>query len=409
VNGANAGERGQGSTILQGSALEVLRGLPSESVQTCVTSPPYFGLRDYGCEGQIGLEETPEEFIAALVSVFREVRRVLRKDGTAWVNMGDSYASGGRGIGSERRQIVGATADAQALGRKNAPPGFKDKDLLGIPWMLAFALRADGWYLRSDIIWSKPNPIPESVTDRPTKSHEYLFLLTKSPSYFYDQDAVREITGKEADPEFYEAEKARLNGWTRSDTTGNMARQKAGTHGNFNHPNGRNKRSVWEIPTYSFPGAHFATFPPKLVEPCIMAGTSAKGCCSECGAAWVRVTERSQSEGSTPKKLDEPWNAGTGLRPHCGYRGTAIVSTLGWAPPCSCNAAISPCLVLDPFCGSGTTGEVARHLGRDFIGIELNADYIALAKQRIASMPYYTGARATKPKEGQISLLEEVA
>jgi DNA modification methylase len=192
--------------IIEGDCRTVLAGLPERSVQTCVTSPPYFGLRDYGTDGQIGLEPTPDEFVAALVAVFREVRRVLRDDGTVWLNLGDSYASGGPGGSSPASTLTGgggryrdgskqAAMHEATAGPRPVAAGCKPKDLIGIPWMVAFALRADGWYLRSDIIWSKPNPMPESVTDRPTKSHEYLFLLSKGPRYFYDADAVREADG----------------------------------------------------------------------------------------------------------------------------------------------------------------------------------------------------------------------
>jgi DNA modification methylase len=242
--------------VIEGDCREALLNLPAQSVQTCVTSPPYFGLRDYGHAGQIGLERTPDEFVEALVGVFRDVRRVLRDDGTLWLNLGDSYSSsppGNKGTGLERL------------------PGVKPKDLLGIPWMVAFALRADGWYLRSDIIWSKPNPMPESVTDRPTKAHEYVFLLSKSARYFYDADAIRE-------------DLADCNAQRTTDHYDTAGRYGAGNGGNGgldslaarmrdgNHA-GRNKRSVWEIATQPFPGAHFATFPPKLIEPCILAGS----------------------------------------------------------------------------------------------------------------------------------------
>lgn len=241
--------------ILIGDALEQLKTIESGTVNTCVTSPPYYGLRDYGVDGQIGLEETPEQYISKLVAVFSEVKRVLRDDGTLWVNIGDSYA-------------------AQRGGTSSI--GLKHKDLIGIPWMLAFALRADGWYLRQDIIWAKPNPMPESVKDRCTKSHEYIFLLSKSPKYYYDAKAIKEpvseISLKRAE-----------YGWdcdrpsTKNASLGGdgIHTEKMGTR--FVNPDGRNKRDVWTVTTKPFKGAHFAVFPPDLIEPCILAGCPADG------------------------------------------------------------------------------------------------------------------------------------
>lgn len=213
------------SLILEGDAMVALQQIPSESIQSCVTSPPYWGLRDYGVDGQIGLENSVQQFINKLVSVFSEVRRVLRPDGSLWLNIGDSYTSGGRTWRApDKKNPVRAMSV-----RPDTPEGLKPKDLIGVPWRLAFALQADGWYLRSDIIWEKPNCMPESVKDRPTKAHEYIFLLTKSEKYYYDYQSIKE--------------------------------------------NGRNKRSVWSVNTHPFPEAHFATFPPKLIEPCIVAGS----------------------------------------------------------------------------------------------------------------------------------------
>lgn len=313
--------------ILEGDCRTRLAELPAGSVHTCVTSPPYFGLRDYGHDGQIGLEATPDEFVAAMVAVFREVRRVLRDDGTLWLNLGDSYASAGqRGdtrSGFNERYFGKGVPGKQAETVKHLPPnvvpeGCKPKDLIGIPWMVAFALRADGWYLRSDIIWAKPNPMPESVTDRPTKAHEYLFLLSKQPRYYYDADAIREDFADErnGNPGAYhrttQASKGANNdradlgflnngaGWDRGAEIG-----------------GRNKRSVWTVATQPYSGAHFATFPPKLIEPCVLAGAPEHG------------------------------------------------------------------VVLDPFNGAGTTGLVALRHSRSYIGIELNPEYAALARDRI--------------------------
>jgi DNA modification methylase len=250
--------------ILVGDCRTTLATLPDQSVQCCVTSPPYFGLRDYGHAGQIGLEETPDAFVAELVAVFREVRRVLRDDGTLWLNLGDSYARGfgGGSPGAKSATNAGSFADRES---RPLPDGLKGKDLVGIPWMVAFALRADGWYLRSDIIWHKPNPMPESVTDRPTKSHEYLFLLAKSERYYYDADAI-------AEPAIH-AGAVVTNDAGKNSEMGEYGQTRGGflREGGVTVKDTRNKRSVWTVPTSPFKGAHFATFPPALIEPCILA------------------------------------------------------------------------------------------------------------------------------------------
>ena len=254
--------------------MERLRELPSESVQCVVTSPPYWGLRDYQTTGQLGLEKTPEAYIGRMVEVFREVRRVLRKDGTLWLNMGDSYASGDRstyrsGASDNKGQQV-----QDDMPRPKTPPGLKAKDLCGIPWMLAFALRADGWWLRQDIIWSKPNPMPESVTDRCTKAHEYLFLLTKSARYYWDQEAIAEDAVEGTDLGLLRGRGAGAGptqiAWHAPSI---LTRQEQGVDSRIAGDGKRNKRSVWEIATQPFAEAHFATFPEKLVEPCILAGS----------------------------------------------------------------------------------------------------------------------------------------
>ena len=250
-------------TILCGDALEQLRTLEPESVHTCVTSPPYYNLRDYGAAGQIGMEETPEEYIAKLVDVFREVRRVLRPDGTLWVNIGDSYAT------RSGPQPPANTRNAHGHTRKEPPNGYKCKDLMGIPWLLAFALRADGWYLRQDIIWHKTNAMPESVQDRCTKAHEYIFLLSKSAHYYFDAAAIREPCGKKGNARTFRGGGA----YTGGRSFQNSARVERESHGNtVNSTGGRNKRSVWSIATGQFKAAHYATFPERLVEPCILAG-----------------------------------------------------------------------------------------------------------------------------------------
>ena len=257
--------------IRQGDCRELLREMPAGSVRCCVTSPPYWGLRDYGHAGQLGLEPTPEEYVARLVEVFREVRRVLADDGTLWLNLGDSYASGGRGGGMEgeagekQRSNFGAL-----LGPKKAPDGLKPKDLVGIPWRVAFALQADGWYLRSDIIWAKPNPMPESVTDRPTKAHEYLFLLAKSQRYYYDAWAVSE-------PATHAGKVVNLGEKSLSRGQAAGAGVKAsgnGTADSVTVADLRNRRTVWTVPTQPFSGAHFAVMPEALVEPCVLAGSA---------------------------------------------------------------------------------------------------------------------------------------
>lgn len=239
-------------TILCGDALEQLRTLEPESVHTCVTSPPYYNLRDYGAAGQIGMEETPEEYIAKLVDVFREVRRVLRPDGTLWVNIGDSYAT------RSGPQPPANTRNAHGHTRKEPPDGYKCKDLMGIPWLLAFALRADGWYLRQDIIWHKTNAMPESVQDRCTKAHEYIFLLSKSAHYYFDAAAIREPCGKKGNARTFRGGGA----YTGGRSFQNSARVERESHGNtVNSTGGRNKRSVWSIATGRFKAAHYATFP----------------------------------------------------------------------------------------------------------------------------------------------------
>ena len=348
-------------------------------VQTCVTSPPYWGLRDYGVSGQIGVEATPEEYVATMVSVFREVRRVLRDDGPVWLNLGDSYCSGATSTRTPGNGAVGGwRAEANLIGRNGTPDGLKPKDLCGIPWRVAFALQADGWYLRSDIIWAKPNPMPESVTDRPTRSHEYIFLLSKRERYFYDADAIRESAITEGDRRF-----------ERTDNTQKYARNGDDSRTRTGTPTaGRNKRSVWTVNSEPTPEAHFATFPQKLIEPCILAGTSEKGCCAECGAPRVRVTEREAIQlrpnsdsirGHSPSANRSPSGPQQGAR-------SVSVQTTGWRASCAHDAPSVPCLVLDPFLGSGTVGRVCERLGRRWVGLELSAEYIAIAENRTAQM-----------------------
>lgn len=255
--------------IRRGDALASLREMPDASVQCCVTSPPYWGLRDYGHTDQLGLEETPELYVARLVSIFQEVRRVLRDDGTLWLNLGDSYASDTKGSGGVGRStLVGTPNDGngQIFAARRVAHGLKPKDLVGIPWRVAFALQAAGWWLRSDIIWSKPNPMPESVTDRPTKAHEYLFLLAKSERYYYDAEAIKE------------PDVTRPQQWLSSDGRREIPGQTPQSKGIMQRAaallgQGRNRRTVWSITTEPFPDAHFAVMPQALVEPCILAGS----------------------------------------------------------------------------------------------------------------------------------------
>ena len=367
-------------TILNGDVIDCLRSLPDACVQCVVTSPPYWGLRDYGVEGQIGLEPTPEEHVEKMVEVFREVRRVLRDDGTVWLNYGDCYA--GSTTGADRPPGPGHTHEdsgrvktGQENKHRRPDAGLKPKDLVGMPWRIAFALQADGWYLRSDIIWSKPNAMPESVTDRPTKSHEYIFLLTKRARYFYDADAVREPF--ESNDVTYPV----IN------TVQGVYRVSNGKNrGGGDATRGRNRRTVWEIATQPMPEAHFATFPEALVEPCIKAGTSERGACPKCGAPWRRVVEIERSD--VPR-----YNSKSTGRRDCNYGDSdsttlrarkIVVRGCDWQPSCTCGCEETmPCVVLDPFGGSGTVAKVARDLGRSSISCELNPEYVEIAKKRL--------------------------
>jgi len=313
--------------IIPGDSLIELRKLPNETIDCCITSPPYWGLRDYGVSGQLGLEKTPEEYVAKMVEVFSEVKRVLKKEGTLWLNLGDSYIGGGR-AGQGKRAYGGLEKGRSDCGLNYAPPtgkieGLKSKDLCGIPWRVAFALQSDGWYLRQDIIWAKPNPMPESITDRCTKSHEYIFLLAKSQKYYFDHAAIEE-------PANYDGRKDTTHKGSKKDPAGYCVgspntlsmygkheRWKKNSLGEYV----RNKRSVWTVTTKPFRQAHFATFPEDLIRPCVLAG--------------------------------------------CPIGGT----------------------ILDPFSGAGTTGVVAKKNTRNFIGVELNQQYVVMAENRIADIP----------------------
>ena len=323
------------NTIINGNSLEVLKSLPDNSIDCCVTSPPYYALRDYGCDGQIGLEETPEKYIESLCDVFSEVRRVLTPEGTLWLNIGDSY--NGNKVGNTevvKNKKVSESNDFH----KKLWGGAKPKDLIGVPWMLAFSLRSQGWYLRQDIIWQKPNPMPESVTDRCTKSHEYIFLMSKSQKYYFDYEAIQEpcadqsrtnyacgnrtngINKDRNDNDFGE----RSKNWKPRTKNCQYDGQKPNSF-HLSRENGepdkeyyvRNKRDVWSVNVKPCSEAHFATYPFELIKPCILAG------CPENG------------------------------------------------------------IVLDPFMGSGTTAIVARSLNRNYLGVELNPEYIKIAHKRL--------------------------
>ena len=387
--------------VIVGDARDRLAELPGESVHCCVTSPPYFGLRDYGVDGQIGLEPSPDEYIAVLVAVFCEVRRVLRGDGTLWLNLGDSYNAynGGAGPSSALSQTASKQRPQLETGYGLRTKTLKPKDLLMVPARVALALQADGWWLRSDIIWHKPNPMPESVTDRPTSAHEHVFLLAKSERYYFDADAVKEPAIYAGDERHLrpdntqQARELKQNGTGNRRTTGFNDRY-FGTRLTTGKPQAetRNIRNVWTIATAPYSEAHFATFPPSLVEPCIKAGTSERGVCAACGAPWQRETER-VDQGYDGSRYGERAVAASGGAKTGGTRQSTLGSsngkltgktaTVGWSPSCACGAAVVPATVLDPFGGAGTTGLVADRLGRDCIGIELNPAYAQMARQRI--------------------------
>ena len=364
--------------LLQGDCLQQLATLPAASVQCCVTSPPYWGLRDYGTPGQLGLEATPDEYVANMVAVFRAVRRVLRDDGTLWLNLGDSYAHSLRQSGAAHAGAISQGSKGTITsGFKPLPGGMKEKDLVGIPWRVAFALQADGWWLRQDIIWHKPNPMPESVTDRCTKSHEYIFLLTKSAKYFYDNEAV-----KENSLHVGVTHRAANKGKAHSGEVGLDTRPKV----DWTTPETRNKRSVWTVTTKPFKGAHFATFPPDLIEPCVLAGTSHFGACAECKTPYQRLIEK----GDVPNRKTRDNLLGvypgrkTTTRLNTVDMAVIPTTTTGWGKMCNCTTdAVEPCVILDPFSGAGTTGVVAIKHSRCYIGIELNPDYLEMSRKRI--------------------------
>jgi DNA modification methylase len=438
-------------------------------VQMCVTSPPYYGLRDYGTgtweggdpncshkrdsktsdkcitghvnlEGavgdgiykdvcprcnakrkdlQIGLEQTPEDYIKEMVNVFRLVKDLLTNDGVIWVNIGDSYSSYkdcksigqtlAKGTNREEAHVLEKGSSPTRNTKMLKSQGLKNKDLIGIPWMLAFALRADGWYLRQDIIWHKPNPMPESVTDRCTKAHEYIFLLSKSDKYFFDNEAIKEPS---VNSESYKGRRKRSSMTEESE----KAMDKFGaTRSGFKnidegktYPN-KNKRSVWTITTKPYKGAHFATFPKDLIEPCIKAGTSEIGHCPVCNARWKRIKidtgKRHDVEIYTGKAVKDYEDASVQNPSDTKRRVLESMSKIykhEWIPTCECKEKPVADIVFDPFMGSGTTAQVALELGRQYLGCELNSSYETLQQERISS--------ATPQKDdSQFDLFKEVA
>jgi DNA modification methylase len=371
--------------ILVGDVRTRLAEIPDASIQTCITSPPYWGLRDYGQDDQIGLEQSPQDYVDAMVEVFKEVKRVLRDDGTLWLNVGDSYA----GSGKRPAGNLGKKNDERNMEKKHSaiiPNGLKAKDLVGIPWRLAFALQADGWYLRQDIIWAKPNPMPESVSDRCTKSHEYIFLMTKSAKYYYDHIAIKEPSVTYNPASKKKSEKKNIvgnmseRGVTRTTEGLNLKTQAEKTY------EMRNRRDVWIINTKAFKGAHFAVMPEKLVEPSVLAGTSEFGCCSKCGTSYVRIIKKGEIE---PRKTrDYLLSVIPGRDKPSRMQSVDMlaipVETVGWQQSCNCiDSNPIPSTVLDPFTGSGTVAVVALRNNRNFIGTELNPEYAQIAIERI--------------------------
>jgi len=373
------------ATILQGDVLEQLKRLPSNSVHCCVTSPPYWGLRDYGVDGQIGIEQTFSEWLDKMVEIFEEVRRILHPSGTCWVNMGDSYNSS-MSRGSYGNQSKNGYSEHGS--KKSQFAGLHAKNLVGQPWRLAFAMQSAGWILRSDVVWHKPTAMPSSVTDRPTSAHEYIHLHAKKARYFFDMDAVRN-KDKEVSPEKYAAAAASMKALEAERKESGSHWAGGGAHRTMNqsiqHPSGSALRDVWSIVSEPSAEGHFAAFPSQLPRLCILAGTSVKGCCPKCLEPWIPIIESNgvSQHGGKRKRADAP---GAEVSPSSVFR-TGVINekrVTGWSANCKCGAGEPiPCTVLDPFLGSGTTAIVALRHQRNAIGIELNPDYVEMAYRRI--------------------------
>lgn len=339
-----------------------LQRFKDNTFHCCVTSPPYWQLRDYFKDGQIGLEKTPEEYINNLVDIFKEVKRVLRKDGTLWIVIGDTYSTSKKGntqdnVNSKSRR---KKLHLQQINKK-IPTNIKTKNLIGIPWKLAFALQEDGWYLRCDVIWSKKNPVPDGAKDRPTRNHEYVFLLSKSSKYFYDYYAIMDEAKKK---------NGRSRKFGANIQRGNNRQNQNRRFIDFEK---KNKRSVWNVSVGRSGGIHFSVFPEKLITPCILAGTSSKGCCPKCKKPWSRIVEKEKyftENGEEKVYLD----------------GT------NWKSNCNCLiSGTENCVVLDPFCGVSTTGVICLKSDRDYVGIDINDEYIKAGREKLFSIdPIFT-------------------
>ena len=371
--------------LLQGKSQDVLKQFPENTFHTVVTSPPYWSLRDYFDDDQLGQESTPEEYVENVVSIMREVKRTLRKDGTVWFNIGDSYNNSSGFCrateGWDRKGRDKGSADKKAIKHKT----IKTKDLMGMPWSVAFALRDDGWYLRCDIVWEKENPMPDGAKDRPTRGHEYIFLLSKSPQYFYDYYRVLEDT--EYHPEG-------IQGFGANDQKGTFRMDQERT---FRHYGKRNKRAVWRCSVSTYRGGHFATYSPKLITPCIQASTSEKGCCLKCGTPWEREFDKIEVDRPAPpsgygKKHQVEDLMDIFVSDHDLDNSETHPQTVkslelidkGWNKNCKCDTEeTTNCLVLDPFNGTGTTGEVSLQHHQRYVGIELNKEYLEIAKKRL--------------------------
>lgn len=445
--------------IICGNALDVLRTLETGSVHLCCTSPPYFGLRNYNADGQIGLEATPQEFVAKMVEVFSEVRRVLRSDGVLFLNLGDSYAGSNKGVMADG-SIVGGKKQQSHVGTMTGGipqsgdyEGFKPKDLMLMPHRVVIALQDAGWWIRSDMPWVKRSAMPESVTDRPAKALEYVFILTKSAKYFFDAQAVRVQMAESSLAQYkqgydgkgikdYEANgvqnpseiKARMIAKHNRDRS--LPTNRNGITGSLDETpaGGRNFRNsdLWfasikephglvgvgdelvglDVNPSGFKESHFATFPPKLIEPLIKAGTSEKGVCAACGSPWERVVDRQRIRRDELNVTDSRYrpNQYHGAYEEINGKGDAgysEVTTLGWQKTCKCETdEVVPATVLDPFAGAGTTMLVAKRLGRRSIGIELNPDYIKMIERRLEH--YHKPAPPPVKTDADLPLFSEV-